>query len=203
MPSLSFFQRLSFAWVLFFRVLFNAEFASRAWALREPAPPSGRPLAPPAGPEPKEKIGTQPPDAEALDGARREGKRSGRSEGALSLLSLLQTEGRFVDFLQQDVASFSDGEVGAAARVVHEGCRRALAERVVIEPISTAKEGATLTLEKDYDRHATKLVGNVPADAASFNGTLRHKGWRAKAVKLPEPTKGHVYEVLCPAEVEL
>ena len=46
--------------------------------------------------------------------------------GALQLLSLLQREGRFVDFVEQEVTAFSDADVGAAARVVHEGCRRAL-----------------------------------------------------------------------------
>src|SRR3954454_22775826 len=52
-----------------------------------------------------------------------------RPEGtALQLLALLQREGRLVDFLEEDVASFTDAEVGAAARLVHEGCRRVLRE---------------------------------------------------------------------------
>ena len=37
-------------------------------------------------------------------------------------------EGRLIDFLQENVASFSDAEVGAAARVVHAGCKKALAD---------------------------------------------------------------------------
>ena len=36
-------------------------------------------------------------------------------------LSLFQKQGRLVDFLQQDIASFSNAEVGEAARVVHAG----------------------------------------------------------------------------------
>jgi len=45
---------------------------------------------------------------------------------SLALLSALQREGRLLDFLQQEVAAFSDEEVGAAARVVHGGCRKVL-----------------------------------------------------------------------------
>src|SRR5215467_4616236 len=44
----------------------------------------------------------------------------------LLLLSALQREGRLVDFLQQDVAGFGDDQVGAAARVVHSGCRKVM-----------------------------------------------------------------------------
>src|SRR5688500_11069084 len=44
----------------------------------------------------------------------------------LFVLSVLQQDGRLIDFLQQDVAGFSDEEVGAAARVVHGGCKKAL-----------------------------------------------------------------------------
>src|SRR5262249_23557231 len=44
---------------------------------------------------------------------------------ALTLLAAFQREGRLVDFLQQEIAGFSDEEIGAAARVVHGGCRKA------------------------------------------------------------------------------
>src|SRR5262245_59122270 len=44
----------------------------------------------------------------------------------LILLAALQREGRLLDFIQQDVAGFSDEEIGAAGRVVHAGCRKVL-----------------------------------------------------------------------------
>src|SRR6476660_4800895 len=44
---------------------------------------------------------------------------------ALTLLAAFQREGRLVDFLQQEVAGFSDEDIGAAARIVHGGCRKA------------------------------------------------------------------------------
>ncbi len=51
---------------------------------------------------------------------------------ALQLLGLLQREARFVDFIQEDVAPYTDAEIGAAARVVHEGCRKVLREHFAI-----------------------------------------------------------------------
>src|SRR5689334_9191312 len=54
---------------------------------------------------------------------------------SLFLLSILQREGRFLDFLQQDVAGFSDEQVGAASRVVHEGCRKVVKQYLDIEPV--------------------------------------------------------------------
>jgi hypothetical protein len=52
----------------------------------------------------------------------------------LFVLSVLQQDGRLIDFLQQDVAAFSDEEVGAAARVVHGGCKKGLQRLVTTAP---------------------------------------------------------------------
>jgi hypothetical protein len=196
-----------FAWVCYFRVLLDPAFAARVWAVRdgspsepvaEPAPaPAPAPAALRAAPEPAIDLGPR------LAEARAEGARQGRGDGALLLLGVLQAEGRIVDFLQQDITSFPDGDVATAARVIHEGCRRALRERIVIEPIRPESEGVTLTIDKGFDPHALKLTGTVSDGGQSFRGTLRHKGWRAAQLSLPEPTKGHDPRVLCPAEVEL
>ncbi|NUP06169.1 MAG: DUF2760 domain-containing protein [Polyangiaceae bacterium] len=211
-PPPDFVTRLWFAWACFFRVLFDGSFAGRAWAVRDAMPelePARMPKQEPAPSKPKASETKQRErearvdEAKVREEGRTAGLNDGRSQGALSMLSLLQTEGRFVDFLQQDIASFDDQDVGAAARVVHEGCRKALRERVEIVPILADKEGTPVTLEPDFDAHAIKLTGNVRAESSAVKGTLRHKGWRAKAVKLPEPTKGHVHEVLYCAEVEL
>jgi hypothetical protein len=47
-----------------------------------------------------------------------------------------------------------------------------------------------------------KLSGDVKG-SPPFKGKLRHKGWRAKDVRLPTPVEGHDGSVLAPAEVEL
>src|SRR6185369_11868734 len=82
------------------------------------------------------------------------------TDAALQLLSLLQREGRLVDFLEEDVASFTDADIGAAARVVHSGCRKALREHVTLEPVRGEDEGAKVTLPSGADQ-AVKLTGNV------------------------------------------
>ncbi|MDB4944600.1 MAG: hypothetical protein JWP97_4134, partial [Labilithrix sp.] len=122
-------------------------------------------------------------------------------DAALQLLALLQREGRFVDFLEEDVASFADADIGAAARVVHAGCRKALREHVKLEPVRSEAEGARLTLP-EIDAAEVKLTGNVTG-TGPFTGTLRHKGWRAREISLPTAIAGHDAHVLAQAEVEL
>jgi hypothetical protein len=121
---------------------------------------------------------------------------------ALELLALLQREGRLVDFLQQDLVGFADADVGVAARVVHEGCRRALGTHASIEPVRIEGEGERITLEAGFDADAVKLVGAVQG-APPYAGTLRHRGWRAVRLDLPERVGDHDVRILAPAEVEL
>jgi hypothetical protein len=123
-------------------------------------------------------------------------------EAALQLLSLLQQEGRFLDFLEENVSGFSDAEIGGAARVVHEGCRKALREHLALEPVRTETEGIRLTLEEGFDASAVRLTGNV-VGTPPFSGTLIHRGWRVTEIKLPKVAAGHDLSVLAPAEVEL
>ena len=79
------------------------------------------------------------------------------NEAALQLLALLQREGRLIDFLQQDVTAFADADIGAAARVVHDGCRKALAAHLEIRPVRSEREGGAVTLDA-VDPNAVKLV---------------------------------------------
>lgn len=120
----------------------------------------------------------------------------------LQLLGLLQEEGRFIDFLEDEVAAYSDAEVGAAARVVHEGCGKALKDHFVIEPVRGEAEGAHVTLENGFDAAAVRLTGNVVGHPP-FSGTLIHRGWRVTEVRLPKIASGHDLTILAPAEVEL
>jgi len=121
---------------------------------------------------------------------------------ALQLLGLMQREARFVDFLQEDVAPYTDAEIGTAARVVHEGCRKVLREHFSIEPVRTEAEGSRVTLPAGFDASAVRLTGNV-AGQAPFTGMLAHRGWRATQVRLPQLTDSQAATVLAQAEVEL
>ncbi len=180
-PSLSplpFATRLWFAWACFFRVLFDGAFAGRTWFVRDALPAARPPTPAPA-----------PPAVGAMD-------------AALQLLALFQREGRLVDFLEQDIATFPDADVGAAARVVHEGCRKALRAHAKISPIRDEEEGTRVTLAAGFPPSEVKLSGNV-GGAGPYTGALRHRGWRVLELKLATPVDGHDARVLAPAEVEL
>jgi hypothetical protein len=122
---------------------------------------------------------------------------------AVQILSLLQREGRFIDFALEDLATYSDTQIGAAARDVHAGCRRVLERYVTLEAILPGREGEAVTLGQDQqiDPAAFHLVGNV-AGQPPFRGTLLHPGWRASRVQLPSlATTGRT--IVAPAEIEL
>lgn len=121
---------------------------------------------------------------------------------ALQLLGLMQREARFVDFIQEDVAPYTDAEIGAAARVVHEGCRKVLREHFAIAPVRTEAEGTRITLQAGFDAAAVRLTGNVVGQAP-FTGTLGHRGWQVTEVKLPQLTDSRAAKVIAQAEVEL
>ena len=121
---------------------------------------------------------------------------------SLFLLSMLQREGRFVDFVLEDVAGYSDEQVGAAARVVHDGCRKVVKQYLSIEPVLAQEEGATVDVPAGFDAHRIRLTGNV-AGAPPFKGALKHHGWAAKNVTLPAPPSALDPKILAPAEVEL
>lgn len=125
-----------------------------------------------------------------------------RDRGALMLLALLQREGRFVDFVQQEVTEFDDEQVAAAARVVHEGCRRALRDHVTFVPVRGEQEGDRVVLAEGYDVGANKLVGNVTGKPP-YKGTVQHRGWRAAKLKLPQEVGAHDATVVAQAEIEL
>lgn len=121
---------------------------------------------------------------------------------ALRLLALLQQEGRLVDFLQEDIQSYSDAQIGAAVRSIHAGCRKALAERVELQRIFDAEDGSEVVIEAGFDPAAVRLTGNV-AGTPPFRGTLQHAGWRAAKVSLPQSPGNADLTIIAPAEVEV
>lgn len=121
---------------------------------------------------------------------------------ALQLLGLMQREARFVDFIQEDVAPYTDAEIGAAARVVHEGCRNVLREHFTLSPVCSEAEGSRITLQAGFDAAAVRLTGNVVGQPP-FTGTLSHRGWLVTQVRLPQLTDIQAAKVIAQAEVEL
>jgi hypothetical protein len=124
------------------------------------------------------------------------------SGAPLRLIGLLQREGRLLDFLLEDVQSYSDQQIGAAVRDIHRQCQSALKEHLVLEPVLHQAEGASIDVPPGFDPSAIRLVGNVTGQPP-FKGILQHHGWRVKELKLAEPPQGQDEFVLMPAEVEL
>ncbi|MGZ2748706.1 DUF2760 domain-containing protein [Burkholderia stagnalis] len=195
--NLSFFGRLSLAVGTFFSVLGNREFAAGVLRVRDGAPVAAQP-APAAAPAPT----PAPTPAPAAAPVKAPELREASPQAALQLLGLLQRDARFIDFVQEDIAGYADADIGAAARLVHDGCRAALREHFTIVPVRDEAEGSRVTLPAGFDATAVRVTGNV-VGAAPFSGTVSHRGWRVADVRLPKLTGSHDASVIAPAEVEL
>ncbi|WP_426173313.1 DUF2760 domain-containing protein [Massilia sp. TWR1-2-2] len=183
-PSLL--QRIPLAFGAFFSVLSNAAVAARVDRLKRdeaPAAPAA-PITPVAAAPAPAPLRVATPDA------------------ALQLLALFQRDARLIDFTEEDLASYADADIGAAARIVHEGCRKVLREHFSIAPVRTEAEGSRIILDAGFDAGAIRLTGNV-VGSAPFKGSLSHRGWRVNDVRLPKLASGHDATVLAQAEVEL
>jgi len=121
----------------------------------------------------------------------------------VAFLATLQEKGRLIDFLMDDIAAYDNAQVGAAARVVHQGCRAALQENLKIYPIRDENEGSSVTVAAGYPADEYRLVGKIGGEPP-FTGTLVHRGWKTESVKLPRIVRtGDRLPTLAPAEVEL
>jgi Domain of unknown function (DUF2760) len=126
-----------------------------------------------------------------------------QAEGEIAaFLALLQEKGRLVDFLMEDLTTYDDAQVGAAARVIHQGCKEVLREHFRITPVSVAQEGSQVTVPAGYAADEYRLIGKISGDPP-FSGKLIHKGWRTDYVKLPRIAKSTGIPAIAPAEVEL
>jgi hypothetical protein len=183
-------KRISYATRCFFSVL------SRGEVPDDIAPEVVRPAAP-AAPEPT-------PETPALPTAKVDERPAEESaDRAVQILSLLQRDGRLIDFLSEDITPYQDAQIGAAVREVHDSCRKALAQYVTLEPIMDGEEDRPVTVAEGFDPASVKLVGNVTG-RPPLRGLLRHRGWRVTGTNLPPlPPQEAVRTVVAPAEVEI
>ena len=168
-------NRISFAFRSFFSILFSGALApdiALAFGYTKPMPMKAAP----------------PPKPQA-----------GPADGAVQILSLLQRDARLVDFLMEDIAAYSDEQVGAAVRDVQAQSRQSLERYLQFQPVIDGVEG-TYTKTDGVAQGGIKLIGNVPANGKAPGGLLRHKGWQATKVDLPAATPGMI---LAPAEIEV
>jgi len=120
----------------------------------------------------------------------------------LRLLSLMQESSRLVDFLKEDLSSFDDAQIGAAARKIHEECGKCLEDLVTVRPLMEENEGSKITIPQDYDPSKIKVVGKIKG-SPPYTGILVHKGWKAHKRSLPKKIGDQIAEVISPAEIEV
>ena len=181
--------RVSLAFRAFFRVLGDQAVADRVRGALEGKALVEAPVTPTAAP-------AAPPVVAAAPAA------PARSD-ALNLLAVLQREARFIDFFKEEIAGYADAQIGAAVRDVHRGTAAALERVFALRPAMSEAEGSTVDVPAGYDAGRVRLTGNVTGQPP-HRGTLRHPGWEATKVDLPQWGGGErAARVVAPAEVEL
>ena len=124
----------------------------------------------------------------------------------INLLSQFQEKGRFVDFLMEDVSRYTDQQVAAAARVVHQGCGAVVREHFSITPAHSSREGEAITVESSDSAGGVRLVGNVGGQPP-YKGVVLHRGWKTEKVTLPRVVQESLtperIKLIAPAQVEV
>lgn len=125
----------------------------------------------------------------------------------VQFLARLQEKGRLVDFIMDDISAYDNESVGAAARIVHQGCCDVLNDSFTIETVHSGEEMETISLANNYDSNSYRLIGKVP-DVAPFDGQVLHRGWETTRVNLPHIVNSEEHieiarTIIAPAEVEI
>jgi hypothetical protein len=177
-------RRILLAFRVFFLTLFSAATAERVAQVLAGTVPA---TVPTPTPQAKQPPAPKPP-------ARNE---------AITLLAALQREARFVDFVQESLAGYSDAQIGAAARDVHRDCGVVLNRLFALQPTIAQEEGAEIEIPVGFDPSHWHLTGNVVGEPP-FRGRLVHPGWVATTCELPTWSgTAAATRIVAPAEVEL
>lgn len=154
-----------------------------------------------------EKTGSDKEQAPQQAAAREISETESNEAAVVQFLARLQEKGRLLDFLMDDIAAYDNESVGAAARIVHQGCCEVLHESFSIETVYAGEEMDTLSLADNYDSQVYRLTGNVP-DSAPYEGRVLHRGWKTTRVNLPQlvisaENLGNARTIIAPAEIEI
>jgi hypothetical protein len=181
-------MRIGMAIRLFFKILFDGQFAVEL---------EKRLAAGPATPAPAPPLPTSPPVADTPV------KKPPRRNDALTLLATLQREARLIDMVREPLGQYSDAQVGAAAREVLRDCGRVLDRLFGLEPLVAEEEGIAIEVPADFDAGRYRLTGNV-SGTPPFRGRLVHHGWLATRCELPTWSGSSAAQmVVAPQEVEV
>lgn len=200
-------SRITLAFGCFFKLIFAGVLPAKAATyLPEDAKP--KTLAPAAEikvkaePAPANVVSDDNAAAKKKAEATRKSAAQNHRDGSLAMLALLQREGRLVDFLQEDIESYDDADIGAAVRDIHRGCRRVITEHLKLEAVMPGAEEDKVKVPEGFDPSEVRLVGDVKGEPP-FQGILKHHGWRVTQSSLPKLTGDIDRNILAPAQVEV
>jgi len=120
----------------------------------------------------------------------------------LHFISVLQREGRLLDFFAEELSVYDDDQIGAAVRSIQEDCKKSVDKYLSLVPVIDKEEGDTVEVEPGFDPNAITLTGNVSGEPP-FTGVLRHRGWKASKNEVPKLSDVQDASIVAPAEVEV
>lgn len=120
----------------------------------------------------------------------------------LHALSVLQREGRLLDFFDEDLSVYEDSQIGAAVRSIQEDCKKAVKKYIDPKPVVSGEEGDVITIEEGFDIDAINLVGSVSGHPP-FQGIIKHPGWKAEKKEVPKLSDTQEPSIMAPAEIEI
>ncbi|MDA3918923.1 MAG: DUF2760 domain-containing protein [Deltaproteobacteria bacterium] len=120
----------------------------------------------------------------------------------LHSLSVLQRDGRLLDFFDEDLSLYDDEQIGAAVRSVQEDCKKTIKKYIDLRPVMESKEGEHVRVEPEFDIDSIKLIGRVSGDPP-FEGILKHRGWKAGKKEIPKLSDIQDSTIISPAEIEI
>jgi len=120
----------------------------------------------------------------------------------LHSLSVLQRDGRLLDFFCEDLTDYDDEQIGMAVRSIHEDCKKSINKYIDLKPVLDKQEGYPIVIEQGFDMDSIKLIGNVKGNPP-FEGVVKHPGWKAGKKEIPKLSEVQDSSIISPAEVEL
>ena len=157
-------MRLVTAFKAFFTALFNQQQAAQIERLLAGQAADSAAMAESTAPPPRQPVPQPPP-----------------RDSAITLLATLQREARLIDLIHEDLAQYSDAQVGAAARPCLQQCAGVLKRLFDLQPVVVATEGESVDVGEDASPLRYQWVGEGTANS----GKLIHHGWQAGKVELP------------------
>jgi len=120
----------------------------------------------------------------------------------LHMLSVLQRDGRLLDFFDEDLELYEDEQIGAAVRSIHDDCRKVIEKYIGLQPVIDTEEGGKIKIDHGFDMDAISLTGNVSGEPP-FEGIVIHRGWKAGKKEIPKLADIRDASLITPAQVEI